>query len=115
MKNRDFIALLRGEKDVAGKPYTIEVLAAGICSGRAHVNQVLRNRLVDGRPRFGHQTRRRLVKFFKGNFRAWPAMLSVLGWGEDGEIKNQAPAGTAAAVPYHAVPHGTFDVEQTAK
>ena len=83
MKNRDFIGLLRTEK------FTIEMLADGIFSSRSHVNQVLRNNEVEGRPNFGCHTRRKLIKFFKTRFTVWPAMLAALKWTEKGAIIRQ--------------------------
>jgi len=95
-KPNDFLDLLHGERD-AGKPYTVQMLADGIFAGRSHVNLVLLNKAVAGKPGFGRQTRRKLVRFFKKNFTAWRAMLGALGWDEAGQ----------------QVPRGKFDVKQT--
>ena len=99
MKN-DFTDLLHGERDEAGRPWTITKLAEGIYASRAHVNKVLLNRpgpKTEFGPDYGKWTRPKLVRFFKGHFTTWPAMLAVLGWDETGAI----------------VPHGTCDMTQT--
>lgn len=86
MKNRDFIELLRAEKDAGGQPYTVEKLADSIFSERSHVNAVLRNRSRKDKPNYGAQTRRKLAKFFAANFATAPAMLAILGWDASGNV-----------------------------
>ena|SRR5579859_909726 len=85
MKNGRFYWLLAQPKDHRGKRlWTLERIAEHICSGRAHVNEVINNK--PGRAgALGKRTRRRLVKFFKENFQSsWPDILASLGWNEAG-------------------------------
>ena len=81
MKNKDFMGLLRDEG------YSVEKLAAGIFSDRAHVNKVLRNWVPSDRTSYGKRTRRKLARFFATKFATAPAMLAVLGWDENGELR----------------------------
>lgn len=63
------------------RKYTVELLAAGIESGRTHVVQVLSG------ARASLRTRRRLITFFKTNFtpEVTAKMLAALGWDEQGQ------------------------------
>ena len=77
----DFLDLLHTER--AAGAWTVQRLAEGIYASRSHVNKVLLNRDA---PRLGRLTRPKLARFFKANFKAWRAMLAVLGWDETGAM-----------------------------
>lgn len=85
MLNHRFNYLLSQAKGMDGKRlWTVARVAEEIGSGRAHVVQVLANK-----PGRGGHTRKRLIRFFRGNFTYWRDMLAALGWTEEGGIVPQ--------------------------
>lgn len=92
-KNKLFYRLLHAVKDETGNrpKWTLEKIAAAIYVNRPHLTDVINNKQGHGK-----QTRPKLVRFFRENFEQWRAILSALGWDENGNL----------------VPHGMSDVEQ---
>lgn len=82
MKNWQFHRELRQLTGKNGRRMTVSGLARAMRLNRPHLTDVLNNK-----PNHGHHTRRQVVAHFK---RHWPeqtpALLTALGWTENGEV-----------------------------